>query len=262
MGKDDHIESFGYPPKKDEKKGEKVAVAQKPAVPKQRPNVKKLLYFPMALGTAGLAYSIYFIVTFLTFGTVESYFPWEWQITYTNFSMVSVIFAVSIGISLGMLVPSSIQFDKTKTTIVESTAPSQTETVVPEEPTSPEDNLDILTIDDLARDLNESKATARELKTHISKVEIVLEKKIDDLGLGRKSQKQDTKNAKEPVAKVEKIESPNVVKGSTPDKVPKKSALERRLEKRAGRNKLTEDLQSASDDHEKIAEQQMEPPNS
>jgi hypothetical protein len=266
MGKsDDQIESFGYPPKTEEKveAPEKQGKVDTPK-PMKRTKFKGLLFFPMALGTAGLAYSIYFIFTFFAFGSVESFFPWEWQVTCSSVSLAVATFAAGIAVSLALLVPSSIKFDgRQKARIVESNAADQNDTIVPEEQQPPEDELDMLTIDDLARDLKESKVTAKELKNHIARVETVLEKKIEDLGLARKSQRPDIKREKEPAGKVEKESSNPKIKEPTPEQPPvTRNELERKSERRDARVKLREDLRSVSAEHDKITEEQMEPLNS
>jgi hypothetical protein len=57
-----------------------------------------------------LAYDFIFLETFLNYGNTTSFFPWAWQVGYSNFDAMEQSFLLAFVIALAVLVACMISF--------------------------------------------------------------------------------------------------------------------------------------------------------
>ena len=60
--------------------------------------------FGIAVSVLLAIYSFIFLYTFYSFNSTTSYFPWSWQVLYTNLSSVLNLFYAGFGISLFLII--------------------------------------------------------------------------------------------------------------------------------------------------------------
>ncbi len=239
-----------------------------------RPNFLAILcgaLISMSLSGALIIYSIYFEYVFNVSGSVTSYFPWRWNQIYNSSSAAFELFLISIAISSMVFCASLVTMVKIRTRTV-STEQDDLQQVQPpvqmhemeNDSTPTEIAKDIrresVGIDELIAELNRSRLRLSILdqakkaeRAHILQVEAELRNKMESSGYPLSITPRRPINTN-----IEKDSEQSSVKnqGESLSEEERKSALEKRLEKRGKPNKLSAELHHAAEDLDDTAEQQ------
>jgi len=65
----------------------------------------------MVIGVLLLTYSWLYLSTFYSLNNTTSYFPWAWGKQYSNFTSVSIMYAIGVCVSMAVLVASLISLN-------------------------------------------------------------------------------------------------------------------------------------------------------